>query len=110
MGLFNKHGYLLYPTKGGDIVHDSNWMYTSKESKSYSEKKFYRFSEGDDNHGAEALWSNFETHAKMVSPEAKAWEFSRASAIDIRNNPVFIAYRNKWNEKWVIVREILCGP
>lgn len=112
MALFNEFGYQLFPVKNGPkAVHEATWMYTKNVSGDSSTKKTYRFMKGDELLGREQFSNNFATHAGLcVKPGEKSWNFNAEQAKQEDKLPLFMQYKKTWNDKWRLVKDVLCSP
>lgn len=85
-------------------------MYTTTAHKNNSTKKTYLFNRGDEHLGRELNSNDFITHASIVVREGQKWNFNAQEALQEANNPEFIQYKKTWNDKWQLVKDVLCSP
>ena len=53
----------------------------------------------------------FKEHANFTASytEDQQWEFNEHEARYVREDNDWIQYKDSWNEKWQIVKDIMCG-
>lgn len=89
-------------------------MFTSDVEKSLSEHRIYTVKPGDEflHNGFDDNTFSFIEYGKYLAQvnNDQEWEFNLHNSANINGNPEFIQYKQKWSEKWDMVKEILCGP
>lgn len=66
---------------------------------------------GDELLGRELVSNNFATHAGFCVEEGKkGWNFNAEQAKQEAKDPAFVQYKKTWNDKWQLVKDILCSP
>ena len=55
--------------------------------------------------------NDFEVHAKFTAKKLndQNWDFNANEVRYMRGDADFKAYLDSWNEKWQIVKDIMCG-
>ena len=56
--------------------------------------------------------NGFEEHAKIKANQHQdqQWDFNQNEARQMQESADFKNYKDSWNEKWQIVKDIMCGP
>ena len=91
---------------------DPTWMYTPNKNKTASARKTFRFLKEHDQRGKDGNANNFKTHMKVVQDMNQQGQlsFNDAEVQQNANDPSVVEYRQAWNAKWAIVKDIMCGP
>ena len=110
--IMNAHGERLFP----EGEERESWMVCSNEQGNKSEVKSYTVVQSDIDKGINGMSNSFEDHAKFIAKQLddQQWDFKQNEAqqrienSDVNNDK---EVRNeKYQEKWQIVRDLLCGP
>ena len=107
----NKYGKLVWPEEGTDAAN-TEWMKCPPEAqgrgKSESTRKAFTYTQEMHDKGV----IRFEEHLKNIMRDKGEadWDINKNRQLDAKNSEEAETYRKKWNEKWQLVKETLCGP
>ena len=104
--LYNKHGFQLFPDWGHATIKQHDWMCTGGD-ESTSERKFYDYQKTDEDAGKDDFFVGFIQHVKNLQ-ENSNWLFTEADAVEKKHSQEFVAFINRCNKKWAMVKDEIC--
>ena len=104
----NRYQVVIWPKEGVQEVDQEEWMRVAYENGAESDHKEFVYTKEMDEMGIINFIKKLEQVAKKAE-DGVGWEINEANAAEAKQDDLYIQYKDSWQPKWNIVKEILCG-